>query len=271
MTEFAQQFKERQRKTWTVGDYPEIAKMIEACSDLVVEKVGVSSGEKLLDVATGSGNAALAAARKGAEVTGLDLTPKLLDVARERAAAEGLEIKFMEGDAEDLPFDNGSFDRVTSVFGVMFAPRHAVGAAELVRVAAPGGTIAFAAWTPEGGNGQMFKTVGSYMPPPPPEFVPPVMWGNEDYVTKLFADQPVELEFERHTVALEGDSVEAFLAKGELELGPVVMAKAALEPEGKWEDLRADLKALYEGANVAGNGGFKFEPEYLLTIARVAA
>lgn len=204
-------------------------------------------------------------------MTGLDLTPELLIAARRRAADEGLEVEWVEGDAEDLPFDSASFDRTTSVFGTMFAPRQKVAAAELVRVTAPGGTIAVAAWTPEGLNGQMFKTIGSHLPAPPPEFVPPVMWGVEDHMKSLLADQPVELEFERHAVAFEADSIEEWLNYSEDVLGPLVLAKAALEPEGKWDALRGELKALYEANNQATDGTVRVQPEYLVTVATVAA
>src|SRR5438105_15346460 len=130
---------------WSTGNYPEVARRIESVADVLVERVGAGPGLELLDVATGSGNVAIAAARAGAEVTGLELTPELLEAARRRAADADLEVRFLEGDAEELPFESGSFDRVTSCFGVMFAPRHEQAASELVRVTRPGGTIAFAA------------------------------------------------------------------------------------------------------------------------------
>jgi SAM-dependent methyltransferase len=263
--------KEGQRMMWTAGDYPDLARTIEGVAELVVERAGAGPGETLLDVATGSGNVAIPAALGGAQVTGLDLTPKLLEAARGRAASAGLAITFIEGDAEELPFEDGSFDRVTSCFGVMFAPRQPVAAAELVRVAKPGARIVFTAWTPEGLNGQMFKTVGSYMPPPPPELKPPVMWGNEDRVRELFADSGAELAFERHVVTFEHDSIEGWLDYNERVLGPSVMAKAALEPQGKWDDLRADLTKLYADANEAEDGSMRVRAEYLLSVAQPPA
>jgi ubiquinone/menaquinone biosynthesis C-methylase UbiE len=164
--------KEGQRAMWTAGDYPEVSRRIASVAELLVERVGAQPGLELLDVATGSGNVAIAAARAGAKATGLDLTPKLLDVARSRASAAGLEIEFLEGDAEELPFEPDSFDRVTSCFGAMFAPRQQVAAAELVRVARPGGTIGVTAWTPEGFIGASFRTSAGYLPPMPPELKP---------------------------------------------------------------------------------------------------
>ncbi|HEY4823999.1 MAG TPA: class I SAM-dependent methyltransferase [Solirubrobacteraceae bacterium] len=263
--------KEGQRMMWTAGDYPDLARTIESVAELVVERTEATDGEALLDVATGSGNVAIPAALAGAKVTGLDLTPKLLEAARGRAASAGLEITFVEGDAEELPFEEDSFDRVTSCFGVMFAPRQSVAAGELVRVAKPGARIVFTAWTPEGLHGRMFKTVGSYMPPPPPELKPPVMWGNEDHVRSLFANSGAELAFERHLVTYERDSVESWLDYNEQVLGPTVMAKKALEPQGKWGDLRADLTKLYAEANEAEDGSMRVRAEYLLSVAQLPA
>jgi SAM-dependent methyltransferase len=262
--------KQGQRMMWTAGDYPDLARTIATAGELVSERAQAQTGASLLDVATGSGNVAIPAALAGANVTGLDLTPKLLEVARERAAEAGVEIEFVEGDAEDLPFDDRSFERVTSCFGVMFAPRHDVATAELVRVAKPGARIVVAAWTPEGLTGRMFKTVGSFMPAPPPELKAPVKWGNEDHVRGLFAQHGAELAFERHAVTFEHDSPESWLEYNERVLGPTIMAKAALEPQGRWEELRAELIALYTDANEADDGTMRVRAEYLLTVAQLA-
>ena len=177
--------KQGQKMMWAAGNYPEVARRIESVAEVLVERVGAAPGLEMLDVATGSGNVAIPAAQAGASVTGLDLTPELLEAARRRAVKAGVDVRWIEGDAEELPFESDSFDRVTSCFGVMFAPRHEQAASELARVARPGATIAVTAWTPEGLNGQMFKTVGSYMPAPPPELKPPVMWGEEEHVRSL--------------------------------------------------------------------------------------
>jgi SAM-dependent methyltransferase len=260
-------FKEGQRNVWSAGDYPEVAQMIEPVAHVLLERVGVQRGEELLDVATGSGNVAIPAAQLGARVTGLDLTPKLLEAARGRAAQAGVEVRWIEGDAEELPFAENSFDRVTSCFGVIFAPRHDVAAEELLRVARPGATIAFTAWTPEGLNGRLFRTIGAHMPPPPPELQSPVLWGDEDHVRSLFADTGAELSFERHTITFTRDSPDAWVAYNERVLGPLIMAKGALEPQGKWDDLRADLLSFYSDANEAGDGSFSAPAEYLLSVA----
>jgi SAM-dependent methyltransferase len=262
-------FKEGQKTMWSTGDYPDVARRIESVAQALAEAVGARAGVELLDVATGTGNVAIAAARAGADVTGLDLTPALLEVARKRVADAGLEIELVEGDAEELPFADDSFDRVTSCFGVIFAPRHERAASELVRVARPGATIGLTAWTPEGLNGRMFKTVGSYMPPPPPELKPPVAWGTEEHLRSLFADSGAELRFERRTVTFTGDSPEAWVEYNERVLGPAILAKNALEPQGRYGELRAELIAMYTDANETPDGGFSASAEYLLALARL--
>ena len=264
-------FKQGQKAMWTAGDYPDIARRIVAVGEYLAERANAAPGIELLDVATGSGNVSIPAARAGAKVTGLDLTPKLLEAQRARAAAEGVEIELIEGDAEELPFDADSFDRVTSCFGVMFAPRQKLAADELVRVARPGGSIVVAAWTPDGFIGRNFSTTAPYMPEPPPELKPPVMWGDEQHVRALFEDTGVELEFERRAVTFTSESPQAWQTEEEQKLGPAVMAKAALEPQGRWEDLRRDMLALYEEFNQASDGSFRVESEYLVTVAELPA
>lgn len=263
--------KDGQRKMWTVGDYPDIARTLTSAVDAILAKAEVGPGMTLLDVATGAGNVAIPAALAGAGVTGLDLTPKLLEVARERATAAGVEANFIEGDAEELPFDKDSFDRVTSCFGVMFAPRHEVAAGELARVARPGATIVVTAWTPEGLNGQMFKTVGSYLPAPPPGIKQPVMWGEEDHVRGLFEPTGADLTFERHAITFEYESAASWLEYNERVLGPTIMAKATLEPQGRWDALREELVELYTDGNEAEDGTFRARAEYLLTTVRLPA
>jgi SAM-dependent methyltransferase len=265
-------FKQGQKAMWTAGDYPEIARRIATVGEYLAERAGAAAGIELLDVATGAGNVSIAAARRGAKVTGLDLTPKLLEVQRERAAAEGVEIELIEGDAEELPFDADAFDRVTSCFGVMFAPRQKLAAEELVRVARPGGSIVVAAWTPDGFLGRTFSTSAGYMPTPPPELKPAVMWGDEQHVRGLFEGTGVTLTCERRAVTFAGAaSPEAWLAEDEQKLGPAVMAKAALEPQGRWEDLHGDMLALYEEFNEADDGSFSVQVEYLVTVAELPA
>lgn len=259
--------KTRQRHMWTIGDYAAIAEMIEDASTQAVEHAGVEAGVELLDVATGTGNAAIIAAGRGATATGLDLTPKLLEIAAHRAREAGIELELIEGDAEDLPFADDSFDRVTSVFGVMFAPHQQKAADELRRVCRPGGRIVTCAWTPSGLNGQMFGLIGANMPPPPEGFQPPVLWGTEERVTELFAG--ADVGFHRLNVAFEDASIEEWMDRNERTLGPTVMAKEVLEAEGKWEALREQLTELYSGANQASDGSMHVEAEYLLSVVPV--
>ena len=261
--------KEGQKAMWTAGDYGEVAQRIVPVGEHVAERAGAGAGVELLDVATGTGNVSVPAARAGAKVTALDLTPKLLEEQRARAATVGVEVELVEGDAEELPFADASFDSVTSCFGVMFAPRQAVAVAELLRVARPGGRIVVAAWTPNGMVGRMFRASAPYMPPPPEGLVPPVMWGEQQHVRELFANSDVELNFELRTITFEGDSVEAWVEKDERILGPSVMAKAALEQQGRYDELRRDIVDLYAGFNEADDGSFRAGSEYLLTLARM--
>ncbi len=265
----AEQLTSRQRAVWTAGDWPGFAPRIQEVSDRTVETIGVGQGEDYLDIATGSGNAAEAAARRGATVTGLDLVPELIDAARARFESAGLEGEFVVGDAGSLPFDDDSFDKVTSIFGVMFAPLQEAAAAELVRVGRPGAVIGVAAWTPTGAIGQMFKRLAEHMPPPPEGFVPPAMWGDEDHVRGLFSGAGAELEFEKRMAIFEFDSADQWMQYTEDNLGPVVVAKAMLEPQGRWEGVQADLRELQEETNEADDGSLRNQGEYLLTTIRV--
>ena len=264
------QFRQVQRKVWSSGDWPELAKVIQPVADELVEVVDVKQGQDVLDVGTGSGNVAIRAAERGAKVTGVDITPELFDAARKRAEEAGVEIEWIEGDAAELPVEDRSYDQVLSVFGCMFAPRHQDAADELVRVAGAGGTIGVCAWTPEGMNGQMLRMLAAEMPPPPEGAQPPILWGDEDHVRELFEGKDVELEFEHVFADWEWESAESWTAYAEENLGPMVMAKAALEPQGKWEDLRARLVALSEENSPADADAFHIHAEYLRTIGRVA-
>jgi SAM-dependent methyltransferase len=263
--------KAHQRAGWAAGNYPDIARSIEAVSPEVVMAAGVSAGDDVLDVATGTGNAALVSARLGARVTGVDLTPELLDVARARAAQEGHDIDFRAGDAEALPVPDAAFDRVTSVFGTMFAPDHARTASELLRATRPGGTIAVSAWTPDGLNGAMFVALGAHTPPPPPGFQSPMLWGVEEHVRGLFAGARVTCRRRRAIDSVRAESPEAWVDYLERTLGPLVLAKRALELEGRWAAARADLVALYAEANEATDGTMAAHPDYLLTVVETPA
>ncbi len=267
MAELSEQ-KQQARAMWAMGDYPEIADKIASAGVNAVEAAGVTDGDEVLDVACGSGNATIPAALTGAKVTGLDLTPELLESGRESAAQAGVEIDWVEGDAEQLPFEAESFDAVISVFGCMFAPDHRATAAQLARVLRPGGRMAVCAWTPDGNIGQFFMTVAKHMPPPPEGFQPPILWGTEAHARELFDGTGMELEFNQAVVEFVADSAQEFLAEYERKLPPVVAARAALEPDGKWRALRDEIEALYEAQNVADGGGYRAPGEYLVIKGR---
>ncbi|HWF35102.1 MAG TPA: class I SAM-dependent methyltransferase [Solirubrobacteraceae bacterium] len=258
------QFKQAQRFVWGLGDYPSFARLLDGAAKLTVERAGVSEGERVLDVATGTGNAALWAARAGAHVTGLDLSPQLLGLARARAETEGVEIDWVEGDAESLPFADGEFDRVLSVFGAIFAPRHVPTGAELLRVTRPGGTVALTSWVPEGVMGQMIA-----MPfiPPPPDAQSPVLWGDEAHAREMLA-AAAQVSVEPGTVSVVDESVEHYVANLAENLGPLVAARAALEPSGRWPEARAQLHELYAEANGADDGSMAIDIPYLLILAQ---
>ena len=244
-TEEVTALKQRHHATWAAGEYAEVARFIEEPGRLCVERAEIEAGMDVLDVATGTGNAAIPAAQRGARVTGLDLTPELFDVARRRASDAGVDVEWVEGDAEALPFDDASFDRVTSTFGVQFAPRHEVVAAELVRVCRPGGRIVLCNWTAEGMIGQLFKLMGSYLPKPPAWASPPPLWGDEEHVRRLFAATDAqEPRFTRETVPFPFESPEAYVAFFESTYGPTIKAREVLEPQGRWEALREETTQL---------------------------
>jgi SAM-dependent methyltransferase len=256
------QMKQGARATWAAGDYPAIAqKQLWPIGERVVRRVGVAPGEDVLDVACGTGNAAIRAAQAGGRVVGVDLTPELLAEGRRLAAGASVEIAFVEGDAEALPLPDASFDVVVSVFGAMFAPRHRVTAAELARVLRPGGRLCVTGWAPDGEMGKLFRMLGGHLPPPPPIAEPPLLWGIEEHVRALFDGTGVELEFERgFAEPAEFDSVAEELAFSVASFGPLIMARRMLEPQGRWPALLADLERAIEDR--------RGPAEYLLTLGR---
>src|SRR6516164_2643614 len=195
--------KEKHRAMWALGDYPALAAdIIPGLGQVLVTACGVRAGDRVLDVAAGSGNAAIPAARAGAQVVASDLTPELLAAGQQQAAQQGIELGWRQGDAEALPFGAGEFDVVMSCLGVMFAPHHQASADELVRVCRPGGTIGLLSWTPEGFIGQMFAVMKPYAPPPPRGAQPPPLWGREDHVRELLGDQITDVRARRQTVRI---------------------------------------------------------------------
>ncbi len=198
------QLKAKHRALWAAGDYPAVAaELIPALGPRLVEACGIGTGQRVLDVAAGSGNAAIPAAEAGAIVTASDLTPELFDAGRAIAAQRGVELEWTEADAEAMPFADGGFDAVISCVGAMFAPHHQITADEMVRVTRPGGTIGMINWTPTGFIGNLFATMKPYAPPPPPGASPPPLWGDEDHVRELFGDNVSELTFRRETVLID--------------------------------------------------------------------
>jgi ubiquinone/menaquinone biosynthesis C-methylase UbiE len=254
--------QQRARALWSAGDYPKSVHIIAEVGPIVVERAGVSADDAVLDVACGSGNATIPAAKSGAATTGLDITPELLEAARTNAAEAGVEIEFVEGDAQDLPFEDAGFDVVLSVFGCMFAPDHAKTAAELSRVLRPGGRLVVAAWRPEGNFGRMFSTIASHLPAPPEGFQPPPLWGSDDHVREIFEGTGVELELEPTAVEFVAESPEAYLEEIERVLPPIVMARQNLPPD-QWDALRADLSKLYAETNES-ESAFSAPQQYLL-------
>jgi SAM-dependent methyltransferase len=262
--------KDRHRATWAAGDYGQVAdRLVLPLGPVVVARTSIGREDEVLDVAAGTGNAAIPAAATGARVVGLDLTPELLDVARRRSREAGVEVEWVEGDAEDLPFANDSFDAVVSTLGIQFAPHHEQVAAELARVCRPGGRIGLCNWTPEGYIGRFFTTMAPYMPPPPEGVSPPPLWGDEGHVERLLGGAGLRLAFERRTVDFRHDSPGAFVDFMATRYGPLVKARELLTTQGRWSDLRADLVALSAEMDTAPAGSFLVPSEYLIVIGRM--
>jgi ubiquinone/menaquinone biosynthesis C-methylase UbiE len=262
--------KQGHRQTWEAGDYGTFAERVVDMADRLVEQVGVAPGMTVLDVATGSGNVAIRAALQGADVVGLDLTPTLLEEAQARAAAAGIKVEWVEGDAEDLPFEDSRFDRVLSTFGVMLAPRHDVAAGELVRVCRPGGIIGLCNPTPHGWAGRFIGLLGSHLPPPPSFALPPYLWGTEAHVEQLLGGAGMKLEFEYQTMVLEFSTLEEGVGFFETNFGPLEVARRRLGREGRWDALRVEVAALMGSFNEAGDR-LRLPIEYLMVTGHKAA
>jgi SAM-dependent methyltransferase len=266
------ELKAKHRKMWASGDYPDMVEtFLTPLGPRLVEFCGIGPGERVLDVAAGTGNAAIVAAGTGANVVASDLTPELFEAGRARATDAGVELEWAEADAENLPFDDASFDTVISSIGVMFAPHHQLAADELVRVARPGGKIGLLSWTPEGMIGALFRTMGQFMPPPPPGVSPPPLWGGEDYLRELFGER---VEFEK----LERDVLEvtAFQRPDDYgehfkqRYGPTIAARANAEKEGRAEEFDQALSEFCAEWNRGSEEDARFEMEYLLAVGQRA-
>jgi len=266
MTPEMETLKSKLRATWIAGDFGEIAKSIAAGAAEFVEGLNIKPGMKVLDVACGTGNLALPAARKGADVTGIDIAPNLIEQAQANAAAEGLSAKFEVGDAEALPYADGAFDVVMTMFGAMFAPRPDVTAAELKRVCKPGGVVAMANWTPAAFTGQMFKTNAKHVPPPP-GMAPPLLWGDEETVRQRLGEGFTDLQMKKRPIEFTypfgpAEVVEHFRQY----FGPTQKAFESLDAE-KQDALRSDLVQLWTENNQANDGTTSVVSEYLEVLA----
>jgi SAM-dependent methyltransferase len=256
--------KAKQQATWSSGDYSVIGTTLQIVGETLCEVADVSPRDRVLDVACGNGNAALAAARRAADVTGLDYVPALLERARARAAADGLTVALREGDAEAMPFADRSFDVVLSVFGVMFTPDQERAAAELARVCRPGGRIGLASWTPDGFIGRMFQVMGKHVPPPA-GIRPPSQWGTESRLEELFRGQVDRLQADERQFVFRYRSAAHFIEVFRAWYGPVQRAFQALPPD-RAQALEGDLAALLEERNVARDGTLAVPGAYLQAV-----
>jgi SAM-dependent methyltransferase len=248
------------REVWSAGDWPSLSKLIVAVGEATAAAADVGPGDTALDVGAGDGNVAIPLAKAGARVTALDPTPELFESGRARAAEAGVEIEWVEGDAMDLPYEDQSFDVVTSNFGAMFAPDHARAAAELTRV---GRRVVMTTWDFEGMNGQLFVAMAPFMAPPPDGAQPPPLWGVEDHVRECFAPTGREVTIERDTAPTpEFPSVDEYTDFLLSVLGPVALARPGLEASGRWDELRAAMRASFERFNDASDGKFRASPGY---------
>jgi ubiquinone/menaquinone biosynthesis C-methylase UbiE len=253
--------KAKQRAGWETGDYPRVGNTLQIIAELLVEAADVRAGQHALDVACGQGNAALAAARRFADATGIDYATNLLEQGRERAAAEHLPVTFTEGDAENLPVPDASFDLVLSTVGVMFAPDHQRAADELVRVTKPGGKIALSSWTPTGMVGQMFKVVAKWAPPPA-GVKPAVLWGTEQHLAELFDDRVEWTALEKREYVFRYHSAEHFSEWFREFYGPITKLAASL-PEADRAQFAVELADVPRSFNQADDGTLAAHAEYL--------
>lgn len=260
--------KAGQQQTWKAGDYQEIGTRIVLPSEILVEAMGIRSSHKVLDVASGTGNAALAAARRFCDITSTDFVPEMLERGRIRAKAEGLSIIFEEADAENLPYPEDTFDVVLSVFGVMFAPDHTRAAREILRVCRPGGRIGLVSWTPEGLNGRQSQTIARYAPPAP-GILPPVLWGTESHIQGLFGEGACDMTFHHRHVTYCYPSPEFQLNFLRTHFGPYITAFAGLDEE-RQAGLVAEMIANINEFNEADDGTVLFRAAYLEAIVEKA-
>jgi ubiquinone/menaquinone biosynthesis C-methylase UbiE len=257
--------KARQQLTWASGDFSVIGSRIVLTSERLAESADLRAGSDVLDIACGSGNAAIAAARHGTRVVGVDYVPSLLEDGRVRAEAEGLAVEFRLGDAEALPLDDSTFDAVLSVFGTMFAPNHTQTAAEIVRVARPGATVALASWTPGGFIGEMFAVISRHVSPPA-GVASPLLWGTEDHLVELFGSSLLDVSSTEQTQSFRYPTADDFVQSFRRWYGPTLKAFEALDEEGR-DKLYADLVDLATRWDQNKDGGsITIQSEYLESV-----
>ncbi|BCW53042.1 class I SAM-dependent methyltransferase [Arthrobacter sp. FX8] len=268
------ELKKKHRAMWASGDYPALAdEMLLELGAVLVEASGIRPRQRVLDVAAGTGNAAIPAAMMGAKVVASDLTPELFEAGRREAANRGVSLEWQEGDAEALPFGDAEFDAVMSCIGVMFAPHHQAAADELLRVCKPGGSIGLLCWTPEGFIGQMFTAMKPFAPPPPPGAQPAPLWGSEEHVRELLGDRVTEIHTRKQNLAVKSFHQPAdFVRYFKSHYGPMISVYKSLgEDQDKVKALDQALTELADSFGDAhGDVPFQMEWEYLLFTARKA-
>jgi SAM-dependent methyltransferase len=266
------ELKARHRAMWASGDYPSMVQtFLLPLGPRLVEACEIGPGMRVLDVAAGTGNASIPAAERGATVTASDLTPELLEAGRRRAEPMGVELAWVEADAENLPFADGSFDVVMSSIGAMFAPYHQKVADELVRVCRPGGTIGLLSWTPEGMIGALFRTMGPFAPSPPPGAQPPPLWGREDHVRELFGDRVEVRAFERDVLDVTAfEHPHDYATHFKERYGPTIAAQKNARNNGREPEFVEALDRFCDEWNLGTPERARFEQEYLVTVARRA-
>jgi SAM-dependent methyltransferase len=265
------ELKQAHRATWASGSYASVAeRLVDAVPPAhLIERAGIESGMEVLDLAAGTGNVAVRVAQLGAHVTALDLTPELFERGRERAATAGVDVEWVEGDAEALPFEDGRFDRVLSTFGIQFAPRHEVAAREAVRVTRAGGVIGLVNWTPQSHIGQVLKAVGARMPKPPAVASPPPLWGDEAHVRGLLEPHGVAVTGERGLNPFTGfSSAEEWVDYMAANYGPLLKAREKLTPDGRWDELREQIVGITASFDRGEPGALCIDSEYLLVLGR---
>jgi SAM-dependent methyltransferase len=262
------ELKARHRAMWASGDYPSMVEtFLLPLGPRLVEACRIGSGMRVLDVAAGTGNASIPAAERGATVTASDLTPELLEAGRRYAEAEGLQLEWVEADAENLPFDDESFDVVMSSIGAMFAPHHQEVADELVRVCRPGGTIGLLSWTPEGMIGALFRTMGPFAPPPPAGAQPPPLWGSEEHVHELFGDRVEFGMLERDVLDIDAfEHPRDYGAHFKEKYGPTLAAQANARRNEREAEFEEALNRFCDEWNRGTPDDARFEQEYLVAV-----